>query len=665
MWQRFVRWFSPETRAQRAWHIGVTAVALIVLIVLLGDGIYGLSTQINRSNALNAKARLDTALANATTQTNAPQGLLQPIQTQEQHVATSTDGSLAGWQNAADQYTRLRVQVEAIVAMPVSQARDLAQKDLTQFQTSVATLAKTKNNETAGYQGRLQQAQNSFNSAKTTHDYFVIDGFVHDQVAALAAYQPTSDQLQTLNTLVTAEQKLLRQVTGTPTPAPLLCADGVGTSPADYWTVYRGLMSYPLAKPGSQPVEAQWLAQDQTLFHAATSSKDYDVLNQALSGQIAQVQATNAMLVPSAAASYLSTFKANIQTLQNYDTNLPAIKNSFTQIKTLSRFTGSSSLKIYGWSADVGLTMLKFKDMSAHITTYQAQYDQDTQLLAGATYGDYTQAVKQIQTHINGMQFDTIYAQTFLDIKNTVDLIAQGMARTTLNNKLPGNDNTAWPDAFEYIYQGTGIGDVINPYTTKIFGLGRIYTAYSTSDYQYIDHELQMFIHNITAMLKNLDDKTPPNQMHQTDIDLMQYYGIMQGKVMVVSLREQTARMYQDGKLVNSFSVTTGAPDLPSAPGINCTSGAVKGQLMVSPDPPGSPDYYVPTPVLYGIYYHNYGLEIHDAWWRSEFGPMTNLPHHDPAAFNRGSHGCINIPKDNMPWLFDWINYQNIPALVY
>src|SRR6185312_6330826 len=121
MWQRFVRWFSPETRAQRAWHIGVTAVALIVLIVLLGDGVYGLSTQISRSNALNAKARLDTALTNATTQTNAPQGLLQPIQTQEQHVATSTDGSLAGWQNANDQYNRLRTQVESIVSMPVSQ----------------------------------------------------------------------------------------------------------------------------------------------------------------------------------------------------------------------------------------------------------------------------------------------------------------------------------------------------------------------------------------------------------------------------------------------------------------------------------------------------------------------------------------------------------------
>jgi hypothetical protein len=174
-----------------------------------------------------------------------------------------------------------------------------------------------------------------------------------------------------------------------------------------------------------------------------------------------------------------------------------------------------------------------------------------------------------------------------------------------------------------------------------------------------------MFIHNINAMLTNLGDKTPYNQAHQTDMNLMQYYGITRGKVIIVSLREQAARFYVDGKLVKATYLTTGAPDLPSAPGMNCTSHAQTNQLMVSPDPPGSPDYYQPTPVKFGIYYHNYGLEIHDAWWRNEFGPLTNLPHYDPAAFNGGSHGCINLPKETMPWVFDFVNYGNIPAVVY
>jgi hypothetical protein len=263
------------------------------------------------------------------------------------------------------------------------------------------------------------------------------------------------------------------------------------------------------------------------------------------------------------------------------------------------------------------------------------------------------------------MAFDVIYAKTYLDIKNLVDLIAQGQAHTTLNNQKTG-DNKKYPDAYEYIYRGTGIGDIINPTATKIFGVGRLYAAKTVTDYRYLDTELQMFIHNITAMLTNLDDKTPYNQPHQTDTDLMQYYGIMQGNVMVVSLREQTARFYTDGKLVKAIHLTTGAPDLPSAPGINCASHAVQNQLMVSPDPPGSPDYYQPTPVKFGIYYHNYGLEIHDAWWRNEFGPLTNLPHYDPAAFNGGSHGCINISKEDMPWVyFNFVNMKNIPVVVY
>jgi L,D-transpeptidase catalytic domain len=262
------------------------------------------------------------------------------------------------------------------------------------------------------------------------------------------------------------------------------------------------------------------------------------------------------------------------------------------------------------------------------------------------------------------MKFDVIYAKTFLDIKTLIDLIAQGQARTTLNNQQSG-DNKKYPDAYEYIYEGTGIGDIISPRSTALTGLGRLYSAQTTDDYTYLDIELQMFINNITAMLKNLDDKTPYNQVHQSDMDLMGYYGIMQGKVMVVSLREQSARFYEDGKLIKSTYLTTGAPDLPSAPGINCASHAVTNQLMVSPDPPGSPNYYTPTPVKFGIYYHNYGLEIHDAWWRNQFGPLTNLPHYDPAAFNGGSHGCINIAKETMPWVFDWINYTNIPVVVY
>jgi hypothetical protein len=657
MWQRFVRWFSPETRFQRAWHIGVTAIGLIVVIVLLGDGLLGLFTHISQTNAQNAKAGLDAALTDATTRMNVPETMLQPIRAQEQREATATDGSLSAYQHASDTYAKLTAQVKTIVNMPPSQARALTQKDLDQFAAGVDTLVKGDYIEAPGYQKRLEQAQASFQSAKTTSDYFRVDNFVQDQVAATAAFKPTLDQITQLNALVTAQQKLLNQVSGTTAPSQLLCADGVGSSPADYWTVYYGLMSNPVKQPGSQSLEAQWLDQDMTLFRAAASAKDYETLNTLLTGQITQAQASNAALVPSVAASYLAGFQADIKTLKDYESGKADIKKAFSRMASLSSFP---SLGISGWSTSPPA----MKTLTNDIATFEKHYNEDAQLLANQSYGNYSRAVKQIQQHRDAMKFDLIYAKTYLDIKTLVDLIAQGQAHTTLNSQKSG-DNKKYPDAYEYAYRGTGIGDVINPIPTKIFGTGRLFEASTEQDFEYVDIELQMFIHNISAMLTNLSDKTPYNKVHQTDTNLMQYYGIMSGKVMVVSLREQAARFYVDGKLIKATYLTTGAPDLPSAPGINCTTGAQTNQLMVSPDPPGSPDYYEPTPVKFGIYYHNYGLEIHDAWWRNEFGPLTNLPHYDPAAFNGGSHGCINIPKETMPWVFNFVNYGHIPVLVY
>ncbi|HET8853554.1 MAG TPA: hypothetical protein VFN02_13610 [Ktedonobacteraceae bacterium] len=146
----------------------------------MGTGGYSLFTHINQPNALNAKAQLDNAINDATSRMHTPQGLLQPIRAREQQMATTTDGSLAGWQRATQEYTHLRAQVQRLVAMSPADAKAMTERDLTQLQSSVATLAKTKVPDAGGYQNRLQQAQNTFTSATTTHDYFVLDGFVRD-----------------------------------------------------------------------------------------------------------------------------------------------------------------------------------------------------------------------------------------------------------------------------------------------------------------------------------------------------------------------------------------------------------------------------------------------------------------------------------------------------
>jgi len=188
------------------------------------------------------------------------------------------------------------------------------------------------------------------------------------------------------------------------------------------------------------------------------------------------------------------------------------------------------------------------------------------------------------------------------------------------------------------------------------------------ADYQAVENEAQMFIHNLSAMITNLAQLPKDNTArkawsmtsHQTDIDLIDYYGLQNTKVIVVSLREQKARLYQNGKMVigangkaDAFDVTTGSPDKPSPPGIHCALPPLKGppggDIFKSADPPGSPFYYNPTPVHYSFGYSLYGYYLHDGWWRdnTEMGYLTNLPHYDPAAFNGGSHGCINFHYSN------------------
>jgi hypothetical protein len=666
----FVHWFSPETRFKRAWHVCVTAVGLVIVLALTADGAYGLFTHINQANALSAKLQLDHALDDATAHMHAPQGLIQPIRTQERQVTAATDGSLAGWQHATEGYTRLRAQVADIISMSPADARALTQNDLTQLETAVAVLASSKAAEAVGYQSRLQQAQTVFQSAQTTRDYFTLDSFVQDQVAAVGAYNPTHDRLVQLSALVLSEQQLLQQVVGHPQSAPLSCAQGFGNIPAYYWGSYGSLLAQPLVQPGAQPIEAQWLADDQTLFQRASTMRDYTQLNQRLDSQIAQLQATNATLVPGVAAGVLAQFNADIQTLQDYNTNIPAIRNAFARIKSLSTYP---SLGMPGWSANAPA----MRNFGVHIDRYQQQYYQDVELLSGANAATYSTVAQQIQQHRNSMQYDLIYARVYLDIKTLIDLIAQGQAHTTRNP----TDGKAYPDAYEYVDQGTGIGDVISPDPKN---LGRLYHASSTDDYQYLDRELQMFITNISAMLKNLDDPQTRSQfngklgaqgpgwdqIHQSDMTLLQHYGILQSKVIVVSLREQVARLYDNGTLVRAFKVTTGAQDLPSVPGVHCTIDKEFNTVFKSPDPPGSPHYYEPTPVNYAMIYHLYGYEIHDAYWRGAFGLYTNLPHADPAAFNGGSHGCVNVATPNMKWLMDptsgWLSdMDHTPMLIY
>lgn len=203
---------------------------------------------------------------------------------------------------------------------------------------------------------------------------------------------------------------------------------------------------------------------------------------------------------------------------------------------------------------------------------------------------------------------------------------------------------------------------------TSAFGIGGVeqdfLQALTLQDFQDVDDETNILIENLRTMITNLADTTPHDQPHAADRDLMRYYGIGGEKVLVVSLREQSARAYDNGQLVMSTYVTTGRTERPSPPGLWHVSDRETGITFYSADQPGSEFWFPPTYVNYALLYHDGGFYVHDAWWRTEFGPGTNLPHNDPHAFDNGSHGCVNVPEQQMALIYAWADI-GMPVIVY
>lgn len=121
------------------------------------------------------------------------------------------------------------------------------------------------------------------------------------------------------------------------------------------------------------------------------------------------------------------------------------------------------------------------------------------------------------------------------------------------------------------------------------------------------------------------------------------------GKVILISLAEQTMRAYDHGVLEMSTYVTTGRPELPTVTGIFHIYLKQTPFEFHSPWPLGSPFYYPPTWISYWMpFYEGYG--IHDSSWRYVYGPGTNFPQGSVT----GSHGCVNTPLVSEAWLFHW-----------
>jgi L,D-transpeptidase-like protein len=125
------------------------------------------------------------------------------------------------------------------------------------------------------------------------------------------------------------------------------------------------------------------------------------------------------------------------------------------------------------------------------------------------------------------------------------------------------------------------------------------------------------------------------------------------GRKIVVVLSQETLYAYDGTHLVLKTFVTTGNPALPTPTGTYQVMAKYHPYEMVSPWPPGSPYYYAPSWMQYAMLFRDGGYFIHDAPWRSAFGPGTNGPG-QPGTNYGGTHGCVNVPPSPMTFLFGW-----------
>jgi lipoprotein-anchoring transpeptidase ErfK/SrfK len=118
------------------------------------------------------------------------------------------------------------------------------------------------------------------------------------------------------------------------------------------------------------------------------------------------------------------------------------------------------------------------------------------------------------------------------------------------------------------------------------------------------------------------------------------------GKLIVVSLSRQVLTAYEDGTVVLTTLVATGRPQLPTPPGVYSIFHRYSPYKMISPWPYGSPWWYPPSWTSFAMEFIGGGYFIHDAPWRSWYGPGANL-------YN-GTHGCVNVPYSSMATIWNW-----------
>ena len=119
---------------------------------------------------------------------------------------------------------------------------------------------------------------------------------------------------------------------------------------------------------------------------------------------------------------------------------------------------------------------------------------------------------------------------------------------------------------------------------------------------------------------------------------------ILAGSYIEVSLDAQHLWLYKDGTLVTETDIVSGAP----TPQRETMRGAWPIAYKASPYTLTSDQYGYNTKVTYWMPFV-YGQGLHDATWQSSFGGNRYKS-------GAGSHGCINLPKDQAALIYNTID---------
>lgn len=342
---------------------------------------------------------------------------------------------------------------------------------------------------------------------------------------------------------------------------------------------------------------------DQQAFNSATRSLDLQRLSAVIDAQYQQAVVNSAQVLPYVTAAKLSEFETQLNQLKVYGLDARAYQQKFAVDRALMQ--KAANLQDY---------LVFSKQVDADIASVHA----------GLVQGEATYLVKEFHQEVDAWGKANPYHDTF--------------------------DGQSYP--LDDAYMDPGIGSDLDR------GLS---SASTPEDFQSTIDEANNALFNLNMLEADYSDPTPYDQVHATDLQMINNYKLQKGQLLMVSLVEQAMRVYQNGKLVRAFQVTTGRMELPAVPGVWSVLDRESPTTFKSVEPEGSPYWYPDTPIHYAILYHQGGYFVHDSWWRADYGLGTQFPHADSGGDTQfsgnGSHGCVNMQEDQAQWVYnntDW-----------